>query len=91
MNMSYIWDRRKAEENLKKHGIHFADAVSALFDDLALTIEDAESSESRWVTVGMDHFGRILVVVFTWRDDEVRLISARKATPGERKQYEGKK
>jgi uncharacterized DUF497 family protein len=83
------WDPAKARANLTKHGIRFADAVAALEDDLALTIEESDSSgERRWVTLGMDAQARHLVVVYTWRDERVRLISARLATPAERRQYE---
>ena len=72
-----------------KHGVHFADAVAVLEDDFALTIRDPFSDdEERWITLGMDAFGRVLVVVYTWRGETVRLISARPATPKERKQYE---
>jgi uncharacterized DUF497 family protein len=83
------WDPAKARANLAKHGIHFADAVTALEDDLALTMRDPYSEkEERWVTLGMDALGRLLVVVYTWRGERVRLISARLATPQERRQYE---
>jgi uncharacterized DUF497 family protein len=85
--MRYQWDRDKADRNFKKHGIHFADSVSVFSDDLALTIEDDSSEEGRWVTLGRDLFGRLLVVVFGWRGDEIRIISARKASPKERRQY----
>jgi uncharacterized DUF497 family protein len=88
--MRYQWNREKAERNFRKHGIYFADAVSVLSDDLAVTIEDDYSTERRWVTLGRDIFGRTLVVVFSWRNDEIRIISARKADPKERRQY-GKK
>ncbi len=81
------WDADKAAENLRKHGVDFADAATALEDETALTVPD----EERWVTQGMDALGRILVVVFTWRDDQVRLISARKATRSERSHYESKR
>jgi hypothetical protein len=86
--MTYQWDNDKAAANLSKHGIDFADAVSVLADDLALTIPDERFDEERFITVGMDTFGRDLVVVYTWRGDEIRLISARKATRRERQQYE---
>jgi len=89
MTMNYQWDREKAGQNFRKHGIHFADAVSVFSDDFAVTIEVEGYAEARWIRMGLDHFGRILVVVYTWRDSEVRLISARKAMPGERKQYTG--
>jgi uncharacterized DUF497 family protein len=84
------WDSRKAASNLKKHGVDFADAVTALYDDQALTVSDEHAHEERYVTLGMDALGRILIVAYTWRGNGVRLISARKATPRERRQYEAK-
>lgn len=86
--MACEWDPAKAAANFAKHGIQFADAVSALEDDVALTIRDPYSEEDRWITVGMDALGRILVVVYTWRGDNIRMISARRATSQERHQYE---
>jgi uncharacterized DUF497 family protein len=86
--MKYQWDKNKAASNFQKHGIEFADAVSVFLDDLAITIPDNRFSEDRFVTIGMDAFGRILVVVFTWRGEDIRLISARLAERRERKQYE---
>ncbi len=86
--MTYQWDSDKAATNLRKHGIDFADAVSVFSDDLAITIPDERFDEERFITVGIDAFGRVLVVVYTWRDNEIRLISARKATRHERNQYE---
>jgi uncharacterized DUF497 family protein len=86
--MKYQWDKNKAASNLQKHGIEFADAVSVFSDDLAITIRDNRFAEDRFVTIGMDAFGRILVVVFTWRGEDIRLISARLAERRERKQYE---
>jgi uncharacterized DUF497 family protein len=87
--MDYEWDKRKAQANLQKHGIDFADAVAVLEDNSAVTIEDHYPSEERFITIGLDALGRILVVIYTWRGDRIRLISARKATPREQKQYEG--
>jgi uncharacterized protein len=86
--MAYQWDRDKAASNLNKHDIDFADAVSVFSDDLATTVNDDRFEEERFITIGIDAFGRILVVVYTWRGDEIRLISARKATRSERNQYE---
>ncbi len=86
--MTYQWDNDKATANLRKHGIDFADAVSVFSDDLAITIPDERFDEERFITVGVDAFSRVLVVVYTWRGNEIRLISARKATRRERKQYE---
>ena len=87
--MAYEWDPAKARQNLRKHGVDFADAVTVLEDEAALTIRDPFSEqEQRWITLGMDALGRLLVVVYTWRGDRIRLISARLATPRERRQYE---
>lgn len=88
IEMAYQWNRDKAAANLRKHGIDFADAVSVFSDDLAITIPDERFDEERLVTIGVDVFGRVLVVVYTMRDGEIRLISARKATRQERQQYE---
>ena len=87
--MESEWDPAKARANFTKHGVRFADAVTALEDDSALTIRDLSSEdEERWVTMGLDVLGRLLVVVYTWRGERVRLISAREAMPDERRQYE---
>jgi uncharacterized DUF497 family protein len=87
--VSYQWDPKKAASNLKKHGIDFADAISVLEDDWALTIKHQyEEDEERFATVGMDLLGRIVVIVYTYRNDDIRIISARKATKKERKVYE---
>ena len=83
------WDPAKAAANLKKHGIDFADAETALNDERAITIPDRVHDEDRFVSIAMDALGRILVLVYTWRGDDLRLISARKATRAERRQYEG--
>ena len=90
--MSYQWAPKKAALNLKKHGIDFADAVSILEDDWALTIkEHYVEGEQRFATAGMDVFGRVIVVVYTYRNDDIRMISARPATKSERKAYEQKR
>jgi len=84
------WDPRKAIANLRKHGVDFADAGTVLHDEQAITIPDESSdAEDRFITLGMDALGRVLVVVYTWRGDRPRLISARKATPRERRHYGG--
>jgi uncharacterized DUF497 family protein len=74
---------------LQKHGIDFSDAVSVLEDERAITIPDEYYYEERFVTIGMDVLGRILVIVYTWRKDRIRFISARKATAREINQYKG--
>jgi uncharacterized protein len=86
--MAYQWDKNKAATNLDKHGIDFADAVAVFSDDLAITTLDQRFDEERFITIGLDALGRVLVVVYTWRDREIRLISARSATRQERRQYE---
>jgi hypothetical protein len=86
--MSYEWDPNKAITNIEKHGIDFADAVTVFNDLNAVTIDDPDYDEQRFITIAMDTFGRILVVTYTWRGDIIRLITARKATKRERKQYE---
>jgi uncharacterized DUF497 family protein len=87
--MDIVWDPEKASSNLKKHGVHFSDAESVLYDPLALTLEDEEAEgEQRFVTLGSDSLGRILVVVYTYRTDHIRLISARKAETNEIRSYE---
>ena len=86
--MNYEWDPNKAKSNYKKHGIKFADAVGVFEDENAITIEDDHQKEDRFITIGRDFLSRILVVVYTFRDIVIRIISARKATARERKMYE---
>ena len=83
--MRIEWDPAKAEENRRKHGIDFADASRVLSDPFALSREDIQAEgEQRFVALGMDRLGRILVVVYTYRGNHARLISARRATRKER-------
>jgi uncharacterized DUF497 family protein len=90
--MRVVWDKRKAAGNLRKHGIEFPHAATVLDDPMAITIEDGRFDEPRFVSIGADLLGRVLVVVYTYPGpDEIRLISARKAAPTERKQYEDKR
>ena len=86
--MEAEWDPAKASANLRKHRVRFADAVTALEDARAISVRDEGPDEERWISIGMDSLGRILVVVYTWRDERVRLISARFATRREAHQYE---
>lgn len=86
--MEYQWDINKADTNLRKHKLDFADAITIFSDDLAITVEDDYPNEERFATIGRDALGRILVVIYTWRGESIRLISARKATKGERQMYE---
>ncbi len=84
----FEWDPNKNRLNRHKHGISFADTFAVFEDPNALTREDDEHGEERFVTMGMDGFGRILVVVYTWREESIRIISARRATKSEVRQYE---
>ena len=87
--MRITWDPQKAEINFIKHKIRFSDAELALYDTYAMTLEEQViEGEQRFVTVGSDALGRIVMVVYSYRADTIRLISAKKATPSQRKQYE---
>ncbi len=86
--MDFEFDPAKARANLHKHKVSFSHAEQALRDPSAFTIEDPDSEgEPRYVTLGMDSLGRVLIVVHTPRGDRTRLISARKASKGESEQY----
>jgi uncharacterized DUF497 family protein len=87
--VQFEWDYGKAMLNLKKHGIDFADAVEVLFDERAITISEHHPNEERFISIGVDAFNRILVVVYTLRESRIRLISARKASTHEIMKYEG--
>jgi uncharacterized DUF497 family protein len=64
-----------------RHGVDFADAATVLHDEVAITMKDESAGEERFVTIGMDALARVLVVVYTWRGDRPRLISARLVSP----------
>jgi hypothetical protein len=86
VNMEF--DPEKAADNLRKHGVSFSHAEQALRDPSAVTVEDPDTKdEPRFVTLGMDALGRVLVVVHTPRDKRTRVISARKASKSEAAQY----
>lgn len=82
------FDPVKARANLLKHKVSFAHGEQALRDPFGFTMEDPDSEdEQRFVTLGMDSLGRVLVIVHTPRGERTRLISARKASKGESEQY----
>ena len=86
--MQFEFDPVKAHGNLQKHSVSFAHDEQALRDDQAVTIEDPDAlGEQRFLTLGMDALGRVLVVCHTQRDERTRLISARKASKNEAKNY----
>lgn len=84
------WDPKKAASNYRKHRVRFADSVAVLEDERAITLRDFEDEEERWVSIGSDSLGRVLVVVYVLRARRTRIISARRATRQERTQYEEK-
>lgn len=86
--VEFEFDPAKAQANLRKHGVSFSHAEQALRDPMAVTIEDPDAiGEQRFVSLGMDALGRVLVVVHTQREERTRVISARKASRGESEQY----
>jgi uncharacterized protein len=90
-SLKFEWDTRKATANLKKHGISFDEAKSAFFDEQAKLIDDPDHSEDedRFILLGLSHSLRIVVVCHCYRgdDDVIRILSARKATARELKEY----
>ncbi len=87
--MIVIWDQKKAEENLKKHGISFEEAQTVLESNQQLILEDRSHDEERFIALGFSKHLNLLVVVYCYRfSDAIRIISARKATKKERKLYE---
>jgi uncharacterized protein len=87
--MGVKFDADKDASNIAKHGLSLVEGDGVLNDPLGLTIEDDSSQgEPRWITIGMNAGGELLVVVWTERDDGERLISVRRATARERKEYE---
>ena len=90
MSLSFEWDGEKARSNERKHGVSFDEAATAFGDPLSVTIPDPDHSEDedRFILMGSTYLGRVLVVVHTDRGDNIRIISARRATRMERRQYE---
>jgi len=88
--VQFEWDPDKATANLRRHRVDFSEAAGALEDPLSTTFPDEAHSEqeTRFLTIGASHRGRILVVAHTERDDTIRIISARRATRREREFYE---
>ena len=83
------YDARKSRANARKHGMAFADCETVLLDPRAVTLEDWSESEHRFNTIGLDVYGQLLVVTWTERNHDIRIISARKASARERRNYHG--
>jgi len=90
MPLGFEWDESKARSNLARHDVSFEEAATVFGDPLSLTIPDPAHSqaEDRFVIIGHSHQGKLLVVVHTERGDNIRVISARRATKRERLTYE---
>jgi uncharacterized DUF497 family protein len=88
--MRFEWDESKNNENIRKHGLDFADAWQVFENPLLSKLDDREDyAEDRWIGVGMMSNGIVVVLVFTEKEQEtIRLISMRKATKNERTRYE---
>ncbi len=86
----FEWDENKDSQNISKHGVSFEEATTSFGDQMSITIYDPLHSEKedRFVLIGMSNKNRLLVVIHTDRNDKIRIISARKATRNERRQYE---
>lgn len=92
--MQFEWDNFKAWKNLKKHGVSFEEASTVFGDPLSLTVADPlhSFSEERFITIGSSARGKTIVVIHVQKGDNIRVVSARRATKRERKVYEqGKK
>ena len=84
----FEWDLEKAAANLRKHGVDFADAATIFEDPRCASVRDPDASgEERFVCLGADLSGVVLVAVYIWRGPAVRIISARRASRTERERY----
>ena len=90
MGYRFEWDPRKAAANLQKHKVSFREATTVFRDPLSVTISDPDhsDSEARFVDLGLSHRGRLLVVSYIERGDNIRIISARRPSRSEQRQYE---
>lgn len=90
MKRNFEWDEEKARKNLQKHGVSFEEAETVFDDPLAITKGDPRHSfdEERLINIGASVKNRVLVVVYTERGENVRIINSRKATANERMKYE---
>jgi len=91
MSMDIVWDPNKARINKNKHKISFSDVEPIFYDPNTLSYEDGDSiNEQRFIATGSDALGRIITVVYAYRNNQIRLISARRASKQERCYYEKK-
>lgn len=92
MKLNFEWDEEKAKANLKKHRVSFEEATTVFLDPFSMTNPDPDHSldEQRYIDIGSSDNGRVLIVVYTERGSNIRIVSCRKATPSERILYEGR-
>lgn len=90
MKLRFEWDEKKAKANLKKHRVDFDEATTVFTDPFSITIHDPDHSadEQRYIDIGSSTSSGVLVVVYTERGSNIRIVSCRRATPSERKLYE---
>ncbi|MBN1471756.1 MAG: BrnT family toxin [Syntrophaceae bacterium] len=90
MSLKFEWDENKSKRNLKKHEVDFKEGKTVFNDPFTITIDDPDHSdlEERYIDIGISSKGRILVVWYTERNDNIRIIGCRKANRFEREQYE---
>ena|SRR5215471_4282287 len=88
-SVGFEWDQEKAASNFSKHGVRMSEAIPVFDDPCAITMTDDESDpgEQRFVAIGMGAKARLLVVVYTWRGADIRIISVRPAEAHEREEY----
>ena len=92
MGITFEWDNNKAKTNVLKHDVSFEESATIFSDERTITIHDIihSVSEKRWITIGRSVKNRVIVVVHTERNNRIRIISSRKASKKEKKQYEEK-
>jgi uncharacterized DUF497 family protein len=92
LSLIFEWNENKANENLKKHGVSFDEAKTVFNDPFSVTIYDPDhsSDEDRYIDIGLSSKGRLIVVSYLEKDDKIRIISSRKATKKEKRDYEKK-
>ncbi len=90
--IKFEWDQKKADSNIKKHGVSFEEARTVFYDDYAMQFDDETLGEERFILLGMSNLSRVLIVVHCERgvnNEILRIISARKATKSEMQYYKG--
>ena len=92
MPLTFEWDEKKADDNLRKHGVSFDEAKTVFNDPFSVTIHDPDHSrgEQRYIDIGLSSKGRLIVVSYTERGEKIRIINSREATKKEEREYENK-